>query len=115
MSDRPVVRAEAVTAELGRELMAAAASAQTPRWNADPDDVQKSVVQLVLTLVDLIRELLERQAVRRMDEGTFTDAQAEQVGLALMRLERTILELCERFAIDPADLNLQLGPLGKLK
>jgi Gas vesicle protein K len=85
------------------------------RWNADPEDVQRSVVQLVLSLVEFLRELMERQAVRRMEEQTLTDAESESVGLALMKLERTILELADRFNIDPADLNLDLGPLGKLR
>ncbi len=85
------------------------------RWNADPEDVQRSVVQLVLSLVEFLRELMERQAVRRMEEKTLTDEESEAVGLALMQLERTILELAKRFGIDPADLNLDLGPLGKLR
>jgi hypothetical protein len=85
------------------------------RLNPDPDEVQKSVVQLVLSLVEFLRELMERQAVRRMDEGTLTEDESESVGLALMQLEGTIVELSERFGIDPADLNLDLGPLGRLR
>ena len=92
-----------------------ARSSGVSRWNADPEDVQRSVVQLVLSLVEFLRELMERQAVRRMEEQTLTDAESESVGLALMKLERTILELADRFNIDPADLNLDLGPLGKLR
>ena len=85
------------------------------RLNPDPDQVQKSVVQLVLSLVEFLRELMERQAIRRMEEGTLTDAESESVGLALMRLEEAIGELSDRFGIDPADLNLDLGPLGRLR
>ena len=85
-----------------------------PRWNADPDDVRRSVVKLVLTLVDFIRQLLERQAIRRMDAGTLTAVETEAVGLALMRLEETVRDLAGQFGLDPGDLNLDLGPVGKL-
>jgi hypothetical protein len=90
------------------------AAASPPRWNADPDDVRKSVLKLVLTLVELIRQLLERQAIRRMEAGTLSEAETESVGLALMRLQETILELCKDFDIAPEELNLDLGPVGKL-
>jgi hypothetical protein len=86
----------------------------TPRWNADPKDVQASVVKLVLTLVEFLRQLMERQAIRRMEDGTLTPKQIESVGTALMRLEETIHELCRRFEIEPEDLNLELGPLGRM-
>ena len=84
------------------------------RWNANPEDVRRSVLKLVLTLVELIRQLLERQAIRRMEAGTLTGHQTESVGLALMRLQETILELAKRFDISPDELNLDLGPVGKL-
>jgi hypothetical protein len=85
-----------------------------PRWNADPDEVRRSVLKLVLTLVEFVRQLLERQAIRRMEGGTMTDEETEAVGLALMRLEETIRELAAQFGLDPGDLNLDLGPIGKL-
>ena len=84
------------------------------RWNADPEDVQRSVAQLVLTLVEFIRKLLERQAIRRMDAGTLTDQQTEDIGRALMKLEATIVDMARRFGLSPDDLNLDLGPVGKL-
>ena len=90
------------------------AAASPPRWNANPDDVRKSVLKLVLTLVELIRQLLERQAIRRMEAGTLTDEDTESVGLALMRLQETILDLAKQFDISPDELNLDLGPIGKL-
>jgi hypothetical protein len=100
--------------ELRRELERAA-SAQSPlRWNANPDDVQRSVAQLVLTLVEFIRRLLERQAIRRMEAGSLTDQQTEDVGRALMLLESTVRDIAARFGIAPDDLNLDLGPAGKL-
>ena len=85
-----------------------------PRWNADPDEVRRSVLKLVLTLVEFIRQLLERQAIRRMEGGTLTDDETEAIGTALMRLEETIRDLCVQFDIPPDQLNLDLGPIGKL-
>lgn len=90
------------------------AAASPPRWNANPDDVRKSVLKLVLTLVELIRQMLERQAIRRMEAGTLSDEETESVGLALMRLQETILDLAKQFDISPDELNLDLGPIGKL-
>jgi len=89
-------------------------AAGPPRWNADPDEVRRSVLKLVLTLVEFVRQLLERQAIRRMEGGTMTDEETEAVGLALMRLEETIRDLAAQFGLEPGDLNLDLGPLGKL-
>ena len=71
-------------------------------------------MKLVLTLVELIRQLLERQAIRRMEARTLTPDQTEAVGLALMRLEETIRELAAQFDLDLDDLNLDLGPVGRL-
>jgi hypothetical protein len=84
------------------------------RFNADPQDVQKSVARLVLALIEFLRRLLERQAIRRMENGSLTPEQTEAIGLALMRLEETVRELAARFGLKPEDLNLDLGPLGKL-
>jgi hypothetical protein len=89
-------------------------SRKTPRWNADPEDVQRSVAQLVLTLVEFIRKLLERQAIRRMEAGTLSDVQVEDIGRALMKLEETIIDMARQFGLSPDDLNLDLGPIGKL-
>lgn len=98
---------ESLRAELQRQ-------ASAPRWNADPQDVQRSVAQLVLTLVEFLRQLLERQAIRRMERDSLTAEETEDIGLALMRLEETVRELADRFGLQPEDLNLDLGPLGKL-
>jgi len=76
--------------------------------------VQRSVAQLVLTLVEFIRRLLERQAIRRMESGTLSDGQTEDIGQALMKLEETVRDMASRFGIPPEDLNLDLGPIGKL-
>ena len=99
--------------ELRRELERTAARSPA-RWNADPDDVQRSVAQLVLTLVEFIRKLLERQAIRRMETGTLTDDQTEDIGRALMQLEETVRDIAAKFGIPVEDLNLDLGPVGKL-
>ncbi|HUG54242.1 MAG TPA: gas vesicle protein K [Vicinamibacteria bacterium] len=84
------------------------------RWNADPEDVQRSVARLVLALVEFLRKLMERQAIRRMDAGTLTPEQVEEMGLALMRLEETLHQMAGQFGLTPEDLNLDLGPLGRL-
>ena len=107
-----VVREVAELEDLRRELERVGA---TPlRWNADQDNVQRSVAQLVLTLVEFVRRLLERQAIRRMETGTLTEQQTEDVGRALMKLEETLHDIASRFGISPDDLNLDLGPVGKL-
>jgi hypothetical protein len=99
---------------LRTELERVARRAQPPRWNANPEDARRSVVKLVLTLIEMIRQLLERQALRRVDAGTLTPEETEAVGLALMRLEETIRDLGAQFDLTPDDLNLDLGPVGKL-
>ena len=84
------------------------------RVNVDPEGVEQGLAKLVLTLVEFLRQVLERQAIRRMDGGTLTDDEVERVGLALMRLEAKIREMAQVFGLDPDDLNLGLGPIGKL-
>jgi hypothetical protein len=96
------------------ELQRLSEKAGPPRWNADPEDVRRSVAKLVLTLVEFIRQLLERQAIRRMEAGTLSADETEAVGLALMRLEETVRELGAQFGLVPEDLTLDLGPVGKL-
>jgi hypothetical protein len=100
--------------ELRRELERAASDKSPLRWNADPEEVQRSVAHLVLTLVEFIRRLLERQAIRRMEAGTLTDDQTEDIGRALMKLEETVREIAAKFDIPLDELNLDLGPAGKL-
>ena len=101
---------DALRAELERSVSSEGAA----RWNADPADVQRSVAKLVLTLMEFLRKLLERQAIRRMESRTLTEAEVEAVGLALMRLEETLRMMGERFGLAPDELNLDLGPLGRL-
>ena len=111
----PVTVTEIAELEELRQELERTASGQSPmRWNADPDDVQRSVAQLVLTLVEFIRKLLERQAIRRMEVGTLTDEQTEDIGRALMTLEETVRDIATKFGIGLDELNLDLGPVGKL-
>jgi hypothetical protein len=116
---KPASRAAATPAaareiEAIRKQLESVGPARAPRWNADPEDVRRSVLKLVLTLVELIRQLLERQAIRRMEANTLSADETESVGLALMRLQETILDLAKQFDIAPDELNLDLGPVGKL-
>ena len=82
--------------------------------DVDPDNVERGLAKLVLALVEFLRQLLERQAVRRMEGGTLTDDEVERMGLALMRLEQKVHEMARVFGLDPSELNLGLGPLGRL-
>ena len=84
------------------------------RIDADPESVEKGLVTLVLTLVELLRQLMERQALRRVDQGSLTDDQIEKIGSTLMALEARMNELTQHFGLRPEDLNLDLGPLGQL-
>jgi Gas vesicle protein K len=84
------------------------------RINADPESVERGLVSLVLTIVELLRQLMERQALRRVDQGSLTDEQVEQIGWTLMSLESRMAELRDHFGLAPEDLNLDLGPLGPL-
>jgi hypothetical protein len=97
-----------------REELEAKRAELVPRWNADPEDVQRSVAQLVLALVEFLRKLLERQAIRRMEGETLTPEEVERIGVALMRLEATVHDLAAQFGLEPEDLDLDLGPLGRL-
>ena len=84
------------------------------RVTADPEKVEQGLAQLVLTLIELLRQLMERQALRRMDDGTLTEEQIEELGLTFMRLAERMDELKETFGLRDEDLNLDLGPLGSL-
>jgi hypothetical protein len=84
------------------------------RINADPEDVEKGLAQLVLTIVELLRQLMERQALHRVEGGTLTDAQIESLGRTFMLLEERMEELKQEFGLEDRDLNLNLGPLGNL-
>ncbi|AZM87228.1 MULTISPECIES: gas vesicle protein K [Streptomyces] len=80
----------------------------------DADTVERDLARLVLTVVELLRQLMERQALRRFESGTLTEEQEERLGLTLMLLEDRMDLLRRRFGLRPEDLNIDLGPLGKL-
>jgi hypothetical protein len=84
------------------------------RVNADPESLEKGLAQLVLTLVELLRQLMERQALRRMEDGTLSDDQVERLGRTFLALSERMDELKEAFGLAEEDLNLNLGPLGNL-
>ena len=93
----------------------AVARALPERINADPEHVEQGLARLVLTVIELLREVLEHQAVRRMDGGTLTDAEIERLGLALLKLNTRMDELKRIFGLTDEDLNIDLGPLGRLR
>lgn len=85
----------------------------TPRVDLNQENVGKGLAQLVLTVVRLVHELLEKQAIRRMDAGTLTDEEIDRLGETLRAQTEEIRLMAERFGLDESDLNLDLGPLGK--
>jgi hypothetical protein len=93
-------------AELGNAL--------SRRINAEPEDVQRGLAQLVLTIVELLRQLMERQALHRVEAGGLTADEIERLGRTLMLLAERMEELKEEFGLNDRDLNLNLGPLGNL-
>jgi len=94
----------------------AAALAGVPsRIRLQPENVRNGLAQLVLTVVELLRELLERQALRRIDAGSLTSGEVERLGTTFLRLAEEIDRLKEYFGFTDDDLNLNLGPLGKLR
>ena len=89
-------------------------TARRNRLDLEPDTVERDLVKLVLTVVELLRQLMERQAIRRIDVGDLTDEQVEKIGTTLMLLAEKMDELREHFDLAPEDLNIDLGPLGTL-
>ena len=84
------------------------------RLEFDRDSVERSLVTLVLTLVEMLRQIMERQAIRRIGQGDLDEEKIEQIGQTLMMLDERMAELCDHFELDPTDLNIDLGPLGHL-
>ena len=92
----------------------ALASSPTQRVECNSENIEQGLARLVLSLIELLRRLMERQAIRRMEGGSLDDAQIEEIGLALMKLEQKTRELAQHFNLRPEELNLDLGPLGNL-
>jgi hypothetical protein len=103
--------AAAAFAEELREV----ARALPERINADPEHVENGLARLVLTLIELLRNVLEHQAIRRMDGGTLSEEEVERLGLALLKLNQRMEELKATFGLTDEDLNIDLGPLGRLR
>lgn len=103
----------AAIADLNRELKSAG-EGTLDRIDCSPENIEQGLARLVLSLIELLRRLLERQAIRRMEGGSLDDAKVEEMGQALMRLEIKINEIAAMFGLRPQDLNLELGPLGNL-
>jgi hypothetical protein len=112
MSDES--RVDADDAELFAAELAEIAPSLPSRIDANPEDVEAGLGKLVLTLVEFLRQVLEHQAVRRMEGGTLTDEEIERLGLALMRLQERLEEIKNEFGLEGEDLNIDLGPLGRL-
>src|SRR5205085_3212539 len=90
----------------------AIARALPDRINADPERVEQGLARLVLTVIELLRRVLEHQAIRRMDGGSLSDQEIEQLGLALMKLSQRMDDMKETFGLSDDDLSIDLGPLG---
>jgi hypothetical protein len=90
------------------------APALPERLETDEEDIEAGVAKLVLTLVEFIRQVLEHQAIRRMEGGSLTDEEVERLGIALMRLQERLEEIKSAFGLEGEDLNVDLGPLGRL-
>ncbi len=84
------------------------------RVNADPEKLERGLAQLVLTVVELLRQLMERQALRRIDGGTLSEEEVERLGRTFMELDKRMEQLRTEFGLTEEDLNLNLGPLGNL-
>ncbi|MGH3274225.1 MAG: gas vesicle protein K [Streptosporangiaceae bacterium] len=106
----------AAAARSARATTALEATESTPprRLNYDRDSVERGLVTLVLTVVELLRQLMERQALRKAEDGTLEDDKVEEIGQTLLALDEQMSELTEHFGLTRADLNLDLGPLGPL-
>ncbi len=103
----------AAVSDLNRELRAVG-EGTLDRIDCSPENIEQGLARLVLSLVELLRRLLERQAIRRMEGGSLDDAKIEEMGQALMKLEMKVHEIAAAFGLRPEDLNLELGPLGNL-
>ena len=96
------------------EQLSCVTNSLPPRINIDAQSVEEGLAKLVLTLIEFIRRLLEKQAVRRMEGGDLSPEQIEELGLALMKLEEKLHDLKAQFGLSEEDLNLDLGPIGRL-
>ncbi|MFF3753226.1 gas vesicle protein K [Streptomyces sp. NPDC002018] len=119
-SGESVLREAATAAARSFDLLPAGPDERRPpgggiqRLTTDPDTVERDLIKLVLTIVELLRQLMERTALHRVDQGDLSEDQEERIGMTLMILQDRMSELCERYGLTMSDLNLDLGPLGSL-
>lgn len=111
----PGIEASAGSIDAFEAELRAVARALPDRIDADPEHVEAGLARLVLTVVELLRNVLEHQAIRRMDGGSLSEEQIERLGLSLMRLNERMAELKAAFHVTDDDLNIDLGPLGRLR
>ncbi len=116
MSDTHQLSPEQIAAAVNglKQQLDATAGEAVQRVECSPENIEQGLAKLVLGLMELLRRLLERQAIRRMEGGSLSDQQVEEMGQALMKLEQKVHELAAQFGLNPEDLNLELGPLGNL-
>lgn len=104
MSDATVREFEAAMAALADD---------TGRVRLDPETVEQDLARIVLGIMELLRKLMELRAIRRLEAGSLSEDEAERVGTTLMKAEMALQDLAEKFGLTPADLSLDLGPLGR--
>lgn len=114
MSPPPFAQVESQALGQFAQVMSQTKPLAASKLTINPDNVKNGLGKLVLTVVELLRELLERQAIRRIDAGSLTDAEVERLGLTFMRLAEQMERLKGVFDLKDEDLNIDLGPLGKL-
>jgi hypothetical protein len=112
---REVTSALPTTSETAEAELEAVAEGLPPRVNADTETVENGLARLVLTLIEVLRKVLEHQAIRRMEGGHLTDAEVERLGVALLRLNDRMQEMKGVFGLKDEDLQIDLGPLGRLR
>jgi hypothetical protein len=117
MSDasNPTIELSTGSAAAFEEELRQVARALPERINADPEHVENGLARLVLTLIELLRNVLEHQAIRRMDGGRLTPEEVERLGMALLKLNERMRELKDTFNLTDEDLAIDLGPLGQLR
>lgn len=114
MSDSAKPQTSEEVAQAVSDLSSQAGQGAPQRIDCSPDNVEQGLARLVLSIIELLRKVLERQAIRRMEGGSLNDRQVEEMGQSLMKLEAKIRQLADQFGLKPEDLNLDLGPLGNL-
>lgn len=114
ISPLPQREASPAISDFAKTMAPQGKRASSRRMNLDEEKKKNGLAQLVLTVVKLLHELLEKQAIRRIDGGGLTDEEIERLGFTLMRQSEEIARIAREFGLESDDLNLDLGPLGRL-